>query len=132
MNELFVKRTKLMNEVEFRLKVVVLLVILRTYWVMCYNHELCLFSDTCHFQKLSEENAAPTEFDFNWNSVPVTIGQYWYTNVIQIFLKCTFSNLLKNIFSLCISLCNRLHCWQYGNPLDNKRKFGSHYCHAKS
>lgn len=30
--------------------------------------------DTCHFQKLMEENAAPTEFDFNWNSVPIAVG----------------------------------------------------------
>ncbi|XP_051153923.1 GTPase-activating Rap/Ran-GAP domain-like protein 3 isoform X1 [Leptopilina boulardi] len=35
--------------------------------LLCYNN-------TCHFQKLTEENASPTEFDFNWNSVPVTVA----------------------------------------------------------
>ncbi|EFN74134.1 GTPase-activating Rap/Ran-GAP domain-like protein 3 [Camponotus floridanus] len=34
--------------------------------LLCYNN-------TCHFQKLMEENAAPTEFDFNWNSVPIAV-----------------------------------------------------------
>ncbi|OAD56430.1 GTPase-activating Rap/Ran-GAP domain-like protein 3 [Eufriesea mexicana] len=35
--------------------------------LLCYNN-------TCHFQKLLEENTAPTEFDFNWNSVPAAIA----------------------------------------------------------
>ncbi|XP_014478192.1 PREDICTED: GTPase-activating Rap/Ran-GAP domain-like protein 3 isoform X1 [Dinoponera quadriceps] len=35
--------------------------------LLCYNN-------TCHFQKLAEENAAPTEFDFNWNSVPTAVA----------------------------------------------------------
>lgn len=34
-----------------------------------------LFADTCHFQKISEENATSTEFDFNWNSVPLAVGE---------------------------------------------------------
>ena len=36
MDVLLLKETMLMNKVEFYLKVVVLLVTLRTYWVMCY------------------------------------------------------------------------------------------------
>ncbi|XP_017790053.1 PREDICTED: LOW QUALITY PROTEIN: GTPase-activating Rap/Ran-GAP domain-like protein 3 [Habropoda laboriosa] len=35
--------------------------------LLCYNN-------TCHFQKLIEESTAPTEFDFNWNSVPAAIA----------------------------------------------------------
>ncbi|XP_076380937.1 GTPase-activating Rap/Ran-GAP domain-like protein 3 isoform X3 [Megalopta genalis] len=35
--------------------------------LLCYNN-------TCHFQKLLEENTAPSEFDFNWNSVPADIA----------------------------------------------------------
>ncbi|XP_043510076.1 GTPase-activating Rap/Ran-GAP domain-like protein 3 isoform X4 [Frieseomelitta varia] len=35
--------------------------------LLCYNN-------TCHFQKLLEENTVPTEFDFNWNSVPAAIA----------------------------------------------------------
>ncbi|XP_076663461.1 GTPase-activating Rap/Ran-GAP domain-like protein 3 isoform X2 [Andrena cerasifolii] len=35
--------------------------------LLCYNN-------TCHFQKLVEESTAPTEFDFNWNSVPAAIA----------------------------------------------------------
>ncbi|XP_078039328.1 GTPase-activating Rap/Ran-GAP domain-like protein 3 isoform X1 [Augochlora pura] len=35
--------------------------------LLCYNN-------TCHFQKLLEENTAPSEFDFNWNSVPAAIA----------------------------------------------------------
>ncbi|XP_050459379.1 GTPase-activating Rap/Ran-GAP domain-like protein 3 isoform X1 [Cataglyphis hispanica] len=35
--------------------------------LLCYNN-------TCHFQKLMEENAAPTEFDFNWNSIPIAVA----------------------------------------------------------
>ncbi|XP_015599413.1 GTPase-activating Rap/Ran-GAP domain-like protein 3 isoform X2 [Cephus cinctus] len=35
--------------------------------LLCYNN-------TCHFQKFSEESAAPTEFDFTWNSVPTTVA----------------------------------------------------------
>ncbi|XP_077267792.1 GTPase-activating Rap/Ran-GAP domain-like protein 3 isoform X2 [Temnothorax americanus] len=35
--------------------------------ILCYNN-------TCHFQKLAEENAAPTEFDFNWNSMPTAVA----------------------------------------------------------
>ncbi|XP_076276251.1 GTPase-activating Rap/Ran-GAP domain-like protein 3 isoform X1 [Lasioglossum baleicum] len=35
--------------------------------ILCYNN-------TCHFQKLVEENTAPSEFDFNWNSVPAAIA----------------------------------------------------------
>ncbi|XP_039303829.1 GTPase-activating Rap/Ran-GAP domain-like protein 3 [Solenopsis invicta] len=35
--------------------------------LLCYNN-------TCHFQKLVEDNAAPTEFDFNWNSIPTTVA----------------------------------------------------------
>ncbi|XP_076245535.1 GTPase-activating Rap/Ran-GAP domain-like protein 3 isoform X2 [Calliopsis andreniformis] len=35
--------------------------------LLCYNN-------TCHFQKLEEEGTAPTEFDFNWNSVPAAIA----------------------------------------------------------
>ncbi|XP_015108623.1 GTPase-activating Rap/Ran-GAP domain-like protein 3 isoform X2 [Diachasma alloeum] len=35
--------------------------------LLCYNN-------TCHFQKLSEESAASTEFDFNWNSVPIAVA----------------------------------------------------------
>ncbi|CAG5095244.1 Similar to GARNL3: GTPase-activating Rap/Ran-GAP domain-like protein 3 (Gallus gallus) [Cotesia congregata] len=35
--------------------------------LLCYNN-------TCHFQKLSEDTAASTEFDFNWNSVPITVA----------------------------------------------------------
>ncbi|XP_014215307.1 GTPase-activating Rap/Ran-GAP domain-like protein 3 [Copidosoma floridanum] len=35
--------------------------------LLCYNN-------TCHFQKLSDDCAAPTEFDFNWNSVPVAVA----------------------------------------------------------
>ncbi|KZC09628.1 GTPase-activating Rap/Ran-GAP domain-like protein 3 [Dufourea novaeangliae] len=35
--------------------------------LLCYNN-------TCHFQKLLEESTAPTEFDFNWNSVPAAIA----------------------------------------------------------
>ncbi|XP_011703060.1 PREDICTED: GTPase-activating Rap/Ran-GAP domain-like protein 3 isoform X1 [Wasmannia auropunctata] len=35
--------------------------------LLCYNN-------TCHFQKLVEENAAPTEFDFNWNSMPTAVA----------------------------------------------------------
>ncbi|XP_033611418.1 GTPase-activating Rap/Ran-GAP domain-like protein 3 isoform X1 [Cryptotermes secundus] len=34
--------------------------------LLCYNH-------TCHFQKLSEESASSTEFDFHWNFVPTVI-----------------------------------------------------------
>lgn len=34
--------------------------------LLCYNN-------TCHFQKLSEDTAASTEFDFNWNSVPIAV-----------------------------------------------------------
>ncbi|XP_070155825.1 GTPase-activating Rap/Ran-GAP domain-like protein 3 isoform X1 [Polyergus mexicanus] len=35
--------------------------------LLCYNN-------TCHFQKLMEENAAQTEFDFNWNSIPTAVA----------------------------------------------------------
>ncbi|XP_012236079.1 GTPase-activating Rap/Ran-GAP domain-like protein 3 isoform X2 [Linepithema humile] len=35
--------------------------------LLCYNN-------TCHFQKLAEENTAPTEFDFNWNSMPTAVA----------------------------------------------------------
>ncbi|XP_014295743.1 GTPase-activating Rap/Ran-GAP domain-like protein 3 isoform X3 [Microplitis demolitor] len=35
--------------------------------LLCYNN-------TCHFQKLSEDTAASTEFDFNWNSVPIIVA----------------------------------------------------------
>ncbi|XP_003394808.2 GTPase-activating Rap/Ran-GAP domain-like protein 3 isoform X4 [Bombus terrestris] len=35
--------------------------------LLCYNN-------TCHFQKLLEENTVATEFDFNWNSVPAAIA----------------------------------------------------------
>ncbi|KAL7301678.1 hypothetical protein TKK_0005680 [Trichogramma kaykai] len=35
--------------------------------LLCYNN-------TCHFQKLCDENSAPTEFDFNWNSVPIAVA----------------------------------------------------------
>ncbi|XP_066594271.1 GTPase-activating Rap/Ran-GAP domain-like protein 3 isoform X2 [Prorops nasuta] len=35
--------------------------------LLCYNN-------TCHFQKLSEESATTTEFDFNWNSVPIAVA----------------------------------------------------------
>ncbi|KAK0180091.1 hypothetical protein PV327_005769 [Microctonus hyperodae] len=35
--------------------------------LLCYNN-------TCHFQKLSEDTAASTEFDFNWNSVPIAVA----------------------------------------------------------
>ncbi|XP_034948149.1 GTPase-activating Rap/Ran-GAP domain-like protein 3 isoform X2 [Chelonus insularis] len=35
--------------------------------LLCYNN-------TCHFQKLSENTAASTEFDFNWNSVPIAVA----------------------------------------------------------
>ncbi|XP_054016095.1 GTPase-activating Rap/Ran-GAP domain-like protein 3 isoform X1 [Hylaeus anthracinus] len=35
--------------------------------LLCYNN-------MCHFQKLLEESTAPTEFDFNWNSVPAAIA----------------------------------------------------------
>ncbi|XP_043259850.1 GTPase-activating Rap/Ran-GAP domain-like protein 3 isoform X1 [Colletes gigas] len=35
--------------------------------LLCYNN-------TCHFQKLAEESTVPTEFDFNWNSVPAAIA----------------------------------------------------------
>jgi len=32
------------------------------------------FTDTCHFQKLSDTNNT-TEFDFHWNSIPKDIGE---------------------------------------------------------
>lgn len=32
----------------------------------------CIFADTCHFQKLNEENTSH-EFDFNWNSSPQSV-----------------------------------------------------------
>ncbi|XP_011329684.1 GTPase-activating Rap/Ran-GAP domain-like protein 3 isoform X2 [Ooceraea biroi] len=35
--------------------------------LLCYNN-------ICHFQKLVEENTAPTEFDFNWNSIPTAVA----------------------------------------------------------
>ncbi|KAG5307200.1 GARL3 protein, partial [Acromyrmex insinuator] len=35
--------------------------------LLCYNN-------TCHFQKLAEENTASTEFDFNWNSMPTVVA----------------------------------------------------------
>lgn len=35
--------------------------------LLCYNN-------MCHFQKVSEESAAPTDFDFKWNSVPIAIA----------------------------------------------------------
>ncbi|XP_034188029.1 GTPase-activating Rap/Ran-GAP domain-like protein 3 isoform X1 [Osmia lignaria lignaria] len=35
--------------------------------LLCYNN-------TCHFQKIWEESTTPTEFDFNWNSVPAAIA----------------------------------------------------------
>ncbi|KAG7209557.1 hypothetical protein KM043_015635 [Ampulex compressa] len=35
--------------------------------LLCYNN-------TCHFQKLLGETTAPTEFDFNWNSVPIAVA----------------------------------------------------------
>lgn len=41
-----------------------------------------LYVDTCHFQKLLEENTAPTEFDFNWNSVPAAIGKILFYSLI--------------------------------------------------
>ena len=37
MNESLLKETTLMNEAKFGLKVMDLLVIIRTYWVMCYS-----------------------------------------------------------------------------------------------
>lgn len=39
--------------------------------ILIFNN---LSVDTCHFQRLSEENAARTEYDFNWDSVPTAIG----------------------------------------------------------
>lgn len=35
--------------------------------LLCYNN-------TCHFQKLSEDTAASTEFDFNWNFIPIAVA----------------------------------------------------------
>ncbi|XP_012283954.1 GTPase-activating Rap/Ran-GAP domain-like protein 3 isoform X2 [Orussus abietinus] len=35
--------------------------------LLCYNN-------TCHFQKLTDESMASTEFDFHWNSVPTAIA----------------------------------------------------------
>ncbi|KYN07546.1 PREDICTED: GTPase-activating Rap/Ran-GAP domain-like protein 3 isoform X1 [Cyphomyrmex costatus] len=35
--------------------------------LLCYNN-------TCHFQKLAEENTAATEFDFTWNSMPTIVA----------------------------------------------------------
>lgn len=34
------------------------------------------FSDTCHFQKINEENSSSSNFDFHWNSVPTDIGEH--------------------------------------------------------
>ena len=42
MNVSLLKETMLISEFEFYLKFVVLLVILRTYWVMCYIY-VCMY-----------------------------------------------------------------------------------------
>ena len=44
------------------------------YIIDAYQYSF-LFLDTCHFQKLAEENTASTEFDFNWNSIPTVVGE---------------------------------------------------------
>ena len=48
MNVSVLKEIILMNEVEFWLKIVVLFVILRTYWVMCY---ICLVINVYNYRK---------------------------------------------------------------------------------
>jgi hypothetical protein len=56
--------------------------------LLCYNRKLrakppnpsllsLSLADTCHFQKINEENSSSTDFDFHWNSVPTDIGEYW-------------------------------------------------------
>lgn len=44
------------------------------YVIDAYRYSF-LSLDTCHFQKLAEESTAPTEFDFNWNSMPTVVGE---------------------------------------------------------
>lgn len=53
-----------------------------------------LTADTCHFQKLLEENTVPTEFDFNWNSVPAAIGNVYLYFVFTFYRSLLFNNPL--------------------------------------
>lgn len=38
-----------------------------------FSNVVKTISDTCHFQKLSDENKSNSEFDFHWNSSPTSI-----------------------------------------------------------
>ena len=56
MNVSLLKETMLMNKGEFCLKVVFLLVILRTYWVMCYTSILSLLEARHSFRHPAKYN----------------------------------------------------------------------------